>query len=82
MAGLRRAVHGLWWWVTSVMGDHDYARYAEHLRRAHPDAPVPRNASTGAPGTRMRTHTRTHAAADRAPPGGYNLDDTVMSDSR
>lgn len=41
MAGLRRVVHGLWWWVTSVMGDHDYARYAEHLRRAHPDAPVP-----------------------------------------
>ncbi|MFC4605570.1 YbdD/YjiX family protein [Rhodococcus kronopolitis] len=41
MAGPRRAARGLWWWVTSVMGDHDYARYAEHLRRTHPGTPVP-----------------------------------------
>ncbi|AHK29727.1 hypothetical protein Rwratislav_01167 [Rhodococcus wratislaviensis IFP 2016] len=23
------------------MGDHDYSRYVEHLRRNHPDAEVP-----------------------------------------
>lgn len=29
------------WWITSLMGDHDYSRYVEHLRRTHPDAVVP-----------------------------------------
>lgn len=29
------------WYVKSVMGENDYERYVAHLRRTHPDAPVP-----------------------------------------
>ncbi|MDI9918568.1 YbdD/YjiX family protein [Rhodococcus sp. IEGM 1379] len=36
VAGLR----GVLWWVRSVMGDLDYARYVEHTRRHHTDAQV------------------------------------------
>ncbi|ANS26847.1 uncharacterized short protein YbdD (DUF466 family) [Rhodococcus percolatus] len=36
-----RAVRTAWWWTGSLMGDHDYSRYVEHLRRNHPDAEVP-----------------------------------------
>jgi uncharacterized short protein YbdD (DUF466 family) len=38
---LLRAWRNLRWWVGSVLGDTAYARYVEHLRRLHPDAPVP-----------------------------------------
>ncbi len=34
-------MHGLWWWITSVMGDKDYEHYLAHMRRVHPDEPVP-----------------------------------------
>ena len=40
-AGLAGAWRGLRWWVGSVLGDTAYARYVEHLRRTHPQAPVP-----------------------------------------
>ena len=33
-------LRGVWWWLTSVMGDHDYERYVEHATRTHPDSPV------------------------------------------
>ncbi len=36
-----KAVRGITWWVTSVMGDNAYARYTAHLARNHPDDPVP-----------------------------------------
>ncbi|KAF0958538.1 hypothetical protein MLGJGCBP_08288 [Rhodococcus sp. T7] len=35
------AVRTAWWWTGALMGDHDYSRYVEHLRRHHPDAEVP-----------------------------------------
>ncbi|MFH5209116.1 YbdD/YjiX family protein [Antrihabitans spumae] len=35
------AVRSVLWWITSVMGDHDYARYVEYLRTHDPDADVP-----------------------------------------
>ena len=38
---LLRGWRNLRWWVGSVLGDTAYARYVEHLRRLHPDAPVP-----------------------------------------
>lgn len=34
-------MRGLWWWITSVMGDHDYERYLAHMRRVHPGEAVP-----------------------------------------
>ena len=40
-AGLAGAWRGIRWWVGSVLGDTAYARYVEHLRRTHPQAPVP-----------------------------------------
>ncbi len=36
-----RAWRGVRWWFGSVLGDDAYQRYVEHLRRSHPDAPVP-----------------------------------------
>ena len=36
-----KAVRGITWWVTSVMGDNAYARYTAHLARNPPDDPVP-----------------------------------------
>jgi len=29
------------WWLDSVVGGQDYQRYVAHLRRRHPDRPVP-----------------------------------------
>lgn len=43
-AVLRRArdgVRAVLWWFDSVLGGQDYQRYVAHLRRAHPDRPVP-----------------------------------------
>ncbi|KAE8764572.1 YbdD/YjiX family protein [Georgenia thermotolerans] len=40
-AALARAARGVRWYVTTLMGDRDYECYVAHLRRAHPDAPVP-----------------------------------------
>ena len=37
---LRRALHAFIWWVTSVMGDHDYERYLAHHRTRHPGEPI------------------------------------------
>lgn len=31
-----RAGAGVRWYVTTLLGDHDYARYVEHLARTHP----------------------------------------------
>lgn len=36
-----KVLRTLAWWITSVMGDHDYERHVESLRRRHPDCPVP-----------------------------------------
>ncbi|HEY8717466.1 YbdD/YjiX family protein [Pengzhenrongella sp.] len=33
-----RAWRGVHWYVTTLLGDHDYARYVEHLARVHPGA--------------------------------------------
>lgn len=37
---LRRALQAFIWWVTSVMGDHDYERYLAHHRVRHPGEPI------------------------------------------
>lgn len=41
MSVLARAVKAIAWYVGELMGDHDYARYVEHLKTRHPDAPIP-----------------------------------------
>lgn len=41
LAVVRRGWRALAWYVTGVLGESDYARYVAHLRRVHPDAPVP-----------------------------------------
>ena len=33
----RRAGVGVRWYATTLLGDHDYARYVAHLARTHPD---------------------------------------------
>ncbi|MBY6411715.1 YbdD/YjiX family protein [Rhodococcus sp. BP-252] len=33
-------MRGLWWWLTSVMGDRDYERFVAHMRRTHPGEPI------------------------------------------
>lgn len=39
MASLRTVL----WYVREVVGENDYARYVDHLRRTHPERrPVPR----------------------------------------
>lgn len=35
------AARALRWWFTSVMGDHDYERYVDHMQRHHPGEPIP-----------------------------------------
>ncbi|MEE3852805.1 YbdD/YjiX family protein [Gordonia sp. LSe1-13] len=40
MGRLRRAVDAVRWYVGSLMGDHDYRRYVEHMARTHPREPV------------------------------------------
>lgn len=37
----RRAWRAVAWYVTGVLGESDYQRYVSHIRRHHPDAPVP-----------------------------------------
>jgi uncharacterized short protein YbdD (DUF466 family) len=37
---VRKAVRGVHWYLREVTGENDYARYVEHARREHPDAPV------------------------------------------
>ncbi|MGA9873359.1 MAG: YbdD/YjiX family protein [Rhodococcus sp. (in: high G+C Gram-positive bacteria)] len=34
-------MRGVWWWITSLMGDKDYERYLAHMNRVHPGEPVP-----------------------------------------
>jgi uncharacterized short protein YbdD (DUF466 family) len=35
---VREAVAKLAWYLMELTGEHDYDRYVEHHRRAHPDA--------------------------------------------
>ncbi|HEY5516574.1 MAG TPA: YbdD/YjiX family protein [Pengzhenrongella sp.] len=35
---VRRVGLGVRWYVTTLLGDHDYVRYVEHLARVHPGA--------------------------------------------
>lgn len=46
------------WWFDSILGGRDYQRYVEHLRRRHPDRPVP---------TEREYWRQRHAEADRNP---------------
>ena len=46
------------WWLRSLMGDHDYRRYVEHLARHHPNTP---------PVTEREYWRQRHAAADTNP---------------
>ncbi|UCR88272.1 YbdD/YjiX family protein [Mycetocola spongiae] len=41
LAALGRAYAAVRWYLTSMMGDTAYAGYVAHLRRTHPDRPVP-----------------------------------------
>ncbi|MBO0883137.1 MAG: YbdD/YjiX family protein [Mycobacterium sp.] len=38
---MRRAAKAVLWWFDSVLGGQDYQRYTAHMRRVHPDRPVP-----------------------------------------
>lgn len=53
-----RSVRAVLWWITSVMGDHDYQRFVDHRRRAHPGEPIP---------SEREYWRERHAAADRNP---------------
>jgi uncharacterized short protein YbdD (DUF466 family) len=46
------------WYLDSVLGGRDYARYVQHLRRNHPELPIP---------TERDYWRDRHAAADRNP---------------
>ncbi|AVH56597.1 MULTISPECIES: YbdD/YjiX family protein [Streptomyces] len=41
MRSLRRAVKGIRWYVRELTDESAYDRYVAHLRKDHPDAPVP-----------------------------------------
>ncbi|MGB3770027.1 MAG: YbdD/YjiX family protein [Rhodococcus sp. (in: high G+C Gram-positive bacteria)] len=41
MTAIAKYARATLWWITSVMGDHDYERYVDHLARTHPGEPVP-----------------------------------------
>lgn len=41
MGAVVRSARAALWWITSVMGDHDYARYVEHRVRTHPGEEIP-----------------------------------------
>ena len=36
----REAAAKLAWYLKELTGEHDYDRYVEHYRQAHPDAPA------------------------------------------
>ncbi|MBF6355358.1 YbdD/YjiX family protein [Nocardia higoensis] len=56
----RAAVRAALWWLDSVVGGQDYQRYVAHLRRRHPDRPVP---------TEREYWRERHAYADNHPAG-------------
>lgn len=41
LRGARTAASNVRWYVRGVVGEDAYERYVAHLRREHPDAPVP-----------------------------------------
>jgi uncharacterized short protein YbdD (DUF466 family) len=45
-------------YINAILGGRDYARYVEHLRRNHPERPVP---------TEREYWRERHTAADRNP---------------
>ncbi|PPJ09121.1 DUF466 domain-containing protein [Nocardia nova] len=53
-----RAVRAGARYMNAVLGGQDYPRYVEHLRRRHPDRPIP---------TESEYWRERHAAADRNP---------------
>ncbi|WP_051027362.1 YbdD/YjiX family protein [Nocardia higoensis] len=57
---VRAAVRATLWWLDSVVGGQDYQRYVAHLRRRHPDRPVP---------TEREYWRDRHAHADSNPAG-------------
>ncbi|MBF6424573.1 YbdD/YjiX family protein [Nocardia cyriacigeorgica] len=52
------AVRGVLWYFDSVLGGQDYQRYVAHLRRQHPDCPIP---------SEREYWRERHAEADRNP---------------
>ncbi|MGV9612865.1 YbdD/YjiX family protein [Nocardia xishanensis] len=46
------------WWFDSILGGQDYQRYVAHLRRNHPDRPIP---------TERQYWRDRHAEAERSP---------------
>lgn len=57
---VRAALRAMVWWLNSVVGGQDYQRYVAHLRRRHPDRPVP---------TEAEYWRERHADAERNPAG-------------
>nr|WP_026343364.1 YbdD/YjiX family protein [Nocardia sp. BMG111209] len=53
-----RAGRALASYLNAVLGGQDYARYVEHLRRNHPECPIP---------TEREYWRERHDAADRNP---------------
>ncbi|MFF3566344.1 YbdD/YjiX family protein [Nocardia jiangxiensis] len=56
--GVARAARAVAGYVNAILGGRDYARYVEHLRRNHPDRPVP---------TEREYWRERYAAAERNP---------------
>ncbi|MCX4096085.1 YbdD/YjiX family protein [Nocardia sp. alder85J] len=53
-----RAGRALVWYLNAILGGQDYSRYVEHLRRNHPDCPIP---------SEREYWRERHDAADRNP---------------
>ncbi|WP_227980069.1 YbdD/YjiX family protein [Nocardia spumae] len=53
-----RALRATAGYLNAVLGGRDYARYVAHLRRVHPDRPIP---------TEREYWRARHAAAERNP---------------
>lgn len=36
-----RALKAVWWWLSEVMGEHEYEKYVAHVKAHHPERPIP-----------------------------------------
>jgi uncharacterized short protein YbdD (DUF466 family) len=58
LAVLARAGRAVRWYATTLLGDHDYARYVAHVQRVHPGTD---------PGTEAAYWRARHAEQDAHP---------------
>ncbi|MDU0478802.1 YbdD/YjiX family protein [Staphylococcus chromogenes] len=36
-----RIIKAVWWWLSELMGEHEYEKYVAHIRAHHPERPIP-----------------------------------------